>query len=464
MNEGYTIVWSGWQGDITEGNNRQTATFPIATGNGNSSIVAMNRDEFIVRNNASPFTANLSYPAANQNKNNATLTVRENETDPRQMPAGLDWRYVNANQIEITRPSSPTFDGGAIYEFIYPAKDPIVMGMGFAAVRDVVSFLRYETADDESNPNPLAPDGVPAIEKTLSIGISQSGRFLRDLIYQGFNEDEGGRQVFDGAIPVIAGSRKTFTNFEFAQPGRFSRQHEDHLFPGDQFPFTYGVLTDPISGKTDGILKKCQMSGTCPKIIHIDSGLEYWQARASLVVTDTSGADIILPANVRVYLMSSTQHGPAANPSLGICQQLSNPLNYAPHDRALIAALNEWITDGTPPPESRYPKMADGTLVSPDQSSTGFPNIPGVTYNGLVNGVRLTDLSTQPPGEGAAYPVFVPIVDSDGNDVPGVRNPFLVAPTATHTGWNLRAAGQAENELCSLTGSYIPFAETKAEL
>lgn len=463
MNEGYTIVWSGWQGDVAPGNNRLLADFPIATNADGTPIEGTSREEFINRSNASTFVGNLSYPAADLNPALATLTVRENETDPRQTPAGLAFRYLSDRQIEITRPADPAFDGGAIFEFIYPAKDPTVMGMGFAAVRDVVSHLRYEVSDDFGVPNPLAPGGTPSVEKVLAIGISQSGRFLRDLIYQGFNQDEAGRIVFDGAIPHIAGSRKTFTNFEFAQPGRFARQHEDHLFPGDQFPFTYGILTDPISGRTDGILAKCQATGTCPNIMHTDSDTEMWQARGSLVVTDTTGAHITLPDNVRAYLFAGTQHGPAATPARGICQQLSNPLNYKPHLRALTAALDRWVTDGRKPPASRYPTVADGTLVPPDQVSTGFPNIPGVTYNGLVNGLRLTDQSVQPPFEGAAYPVFVSKVDADGNGVAGVRHPLLEVPIATHTGWNLRAAGQAENALCSLTGSFIPFAVTETD-
>ena len=131
-----------------------------------------------------------------------------------------------------------------------------LMGLAFASTRDVIAFLRREATDAAGNPNPLAPGGEPAIEHAYALGISQSGRFLRDLLYQGFNEDEQGRIVFDGIVPHVAGSRKMFTNARFAQPGRYARQHEAHLTPGDQFPFTYGVLTDPITGKTDGILRR----------------------------------------------------------------------------------------------------------------------------------------------------------------------------------------------------------------
>src|SRR5690606_30022612 len=181
------------------------------------------------------------------------------------------------------------FDGGAIYEFVYTAKNPIVMGAGFAAVRDVISFLRYETQDTQGNRNPLADPRLP--EVAISIGVSQSGRFLRDLLYLGPNEDLEGRVVFDGVHPDIAGSRKTFTNYRFSQPGRWQKQHEDAIYPGDQFPFTYGVLTDPISGRTDGLLAKCSLSNTCPLIVHTDGEAELWQARASLVVTDPLGKE-----------------------------------------------------------------------------------------------------------------------------------------------------------------------------
>jgi len=477
MRQGYTILWSGFQcsypipGQSPGGGSRfapgggsMQARFPIATNPDGSPIVGLSREEIIVESNASPFVAYLTYAAANLDTTQARLTVRERQADPRQTPAGMSWSYIDQWSIRITRPSSPAFDGGAIYEFIYPAKDPIVTGMAFASLRDVVSFLRYEVTDDIGNPNPLAPGGTLGIEKAIGFGASQSGRYLKNFIYEGFNQDEKHRLVFDGAMPDIAGSRMNWINFEFSQTGRWSRQHEDHFQVNDQFPFTYNLLHDPISGLTDGILVKCQATGTCPKIMHTDTEGEIRQARASLVVTDTTGADITLPNNVRAYLFACSQHGGTGGvPTLGICQQLSNPLDYRPVRRALLFALDQWITDGTEPPATRFPKRADGTLVLSDQASTGFPNIPGVTYNGLYNWLRLTDYSVQPPAEGAFYPVFVARVDSDGNGVAGIRVPDVEVPIATYTGWNLRAAGHAENEACSGTGMYLPFAQTKAE-
>jgi Alpha/beta hydrolase domain len=455
MNRGYTVVWSAWQGDITAGDGRVVAEFPVAT-NGGEPIVGLSREEFIDDSGDNPFTGSLVYPAADLNPDLATLTVRQKEMDERQTPPGLAWEYVSDREISITRPDGDEFDGGAIYEFIYPAKDPIVMGIGFAATRDVISYLRYESGP--ANPLKLGKD--PYLSHAMAFGSSQSGRFLRDLVYQGFNQDEAGRQVLDGLIPHIAGSRKTFTNYEFAAPGRYSRQHEDHLFPGDQFPFSYAESTDPISGRTDGILEE---TDTCPKVMHIDSETELWQARGSLVVTDTSGADLDLPANVRAYLVTGTQHGPDAVPEFGICQQLSNPLDYAPVLRAVVVALEQWVEDGRRPPPTRYGSVDAGTLVPPDQESTGFPSIPDVRYNGLLNGLRLNDHSVQPPAEGEPYPVLVSKADADGNSVAGLRLPLLQVPSGTHLGWNLRAPGFAEDELCSTTGSYIPFAQDQAD-
>ena len=468
MRYGYTVLFSAWQGDVAAGGNRMLAHLPVATNPDGSPIVATNREEYIFNNTTNPATANLSYPAATLDPALASLTVRQNAGDPRQTAPGLSFAYLNDRQIRINRPAG--FDAGAIYEFIYQAKDPIVMGLGFAAMRDVVSFVRRQAADDASTPNPLNDaSGRPAVDHVLAFGSSQAGRYLRDFLWQGFNEDEDGRMVFDGIIPHKPGSRKTFTNFLWGQPGRFSRQHEEHDFmqTGDQFPFTYETQTDPISGKTDGLLVRCRASGTCPKITQTDSATEYWGARASLVTTDEFGRqDIALPDNVRHYLFSSTQHGPTANPSFGICQQLSNPLPFSQAQRALAIALDDWVTRGIEPPPSRSPRIADGTLVpSLPQAAQGFPAIPGVTYSGQLNELALLDLSVVPPVPipGADYAVLVPKTDADGNDLAGVRHASLAAPLATYTGWNLRRTGFAPGEGCGLTGTYVPFAQTRDE-
>jgi hypothetical protein len=462
MRQGYSLLWSGWQGDVAEGNDLLRAQLPIATERG-TPIVATNRDEFIFEHSRSPATVPLSYPANTLERSAATLSVRQREQDPRTLISPEDWRFKSNSTIKISRPRG--FDAGAIYEFIYPARDPIVMGLGFAAVRDLVAFMRHENCDITGTSNPLNLDGQPAIDYVLAYGASQSGRFLRDFLYQGFNQDLRGRKVFDGVIATVAGSRKTFVNFAFAQPGRFSRQHEDRLFPHDQFPFSYATTTDPVSGRTDGILARCQASNTCPKIIQTEASTDFWEGRAGLLVTDGRGNDIPVPDNVRLYLFASIQHGGgsvAANFPFNRCP--ANPAEYGAVHRALVVALDEWVGRGVLPPPSRFPTAGEGTLVSPAPQNYGFPAVPGVEYPGLVNELSEMNYSVQPPRPlpGHDYLILVPKIDQDGNEIPGVRVPDITVPRGTHTGWNLRRKGFGEGELL-LLGSYFPFAATKAQ-
>ncbi|MEX1256287.1 MAG: alpha/beta hydrolase domain-containing protein [Gemmatimonadota bacterium] len=460
---GFALVRVGWQGDLPATQNNVTARLPIARNVDGSPLEGPAYTEFIFNNDDSISTATLSYPTASLDPAQATLTVRQNQFDRRSTPDDLRWRFEDERRVTIERPAG--FDGGAIYEFIYEAKDPIVMGLGFAATRDVISFLRYRTADEAGNVNPLAPGGeLPKI--ALSIGISQSGRYLRDMLYQGFNEDVEGRIVFDGMHPDIAGSRKTFTNFAFSQPGRWQRQHEDHLFPGDQFPFTYGTLTDPISGRTDGILERCTASDTCPKVVHTDGEAELWQGRASLVVTDPLGRDIELPENVRVYLIAGTQHGGGRGvyletPTSGMCQNPGNPMALSPIRTALTVALYEWVAEDRLPPPSRHPKAEGGGLLRPE--ITAFPRIPDVLYTASYNPLQLMNYSTIPATGGDAYTVMVAGINGDGNMLGGVRHPNFEVPIGTYTGWNLRRDGFAPGEQCGGTGSYFPFLEAQVD-
>jgi hypothetical protein len=463
MRQGYSLLWSGWQGDVGEGDDLLRAQLPIATDHG-ASIVATNRDEFILEHTRSPATVSLSYPANLLDQRTATLTVRQREQDPRTVLPPEHWCFRSNKKIEITRPAG--FDASAIYEFIYTARDPIVMGLGFSAVRDLVAFMRHDSADANGRPNPFNLNGRPEIDYVLVYGASQSGRFLRDFIWQGFNKDLKGRKVFDGVIATVAGSRKTFVNFAFAQPGRFSRQHEDRLFPHDQFPFSYATTTDPVSGKTDGILARCQASNNCPKVIQTEASTDFWQGRASLLVTDGKGVEIPVPDNVRLYLFASIQHGGgsvAAN--FPFNQYPANPAEYGAVHRALVVALDEWVSRGVLPPASRFPRVSDGTLISPAPHGYGFPAISGVKYPALVNELSEMDYSSVQPPEpipGHEYLILVPKVDEDGNEVPDVRIPAIAVPRGTHTGWNLRRRGFAEGEMV-LLGSYFPFAATKEE-
>jgi hypothetical protein len=337
------------------------------------------------------------------------------------------------------------------------------MGLGFAAMRDAISFLRYESTDLRGNANPLARPGPAQV--AISFGSSQSGRYQRDMLYQGFNEDLEGRIVFDGIHPHIAGSRKTFTNYAFSQPGRWQKQHEDHFYPGDQFPFTYATLTDPITGATDGLQVRCTRTNTCPKIIHTDGEAEVYQGRSSLIVTDPMGGHIELPENVRAYVIAGTRHGGgrgvfSESADRGICENLNSPMPISEVRTALTVALYEWVVDGTPPPPSRFPTVANGGLVR--AASIGFPSVPGVHFGASYNTLEARDFTTIPPKSGRAYTVLVGRVDADGNMTEGVRHPNLVAPIGTYTGWNMRREGFGEGGQCAGSGSFIPFATTRA--
>lgn len=481
MRQGYTLVWSGWQGDVLSGSNRMTTSFPVAKNPDGSPIRRSIRTEFVLQKPS--FSVPLSfdrgsldvrpYPAVEESMPQARLFRRSGPHAAPELIAREEWSFARCPDGANKTPSHTDvcfpagFSPNYIYELVYEARDPIVMGLGFGATRDVVSFLRYET----SEANPLAYDDGRGRRTSprwaLGFGSSQSGRFLKDFLYQGFNQDENKRIVFDGLIPHISASRRTFTNYEFAMPGRFPTALEGHYYPGDQFPFTYETITDPVSKKTDGLLVRCRRQNACPKIMHWDSGTEPWQGRNSLVITDPlAKSEVPIPANVRLYYFSATQHGPAEKPSRGMCQQLSNPLSYQETQRALVVALQDWVTKGIEPPSSRFPRLSDGTLV-PAQSreKQGFPAIPGVNYNGKLNDLFINDLRALPPKHipGTEYRVLVPKVDSDGNEIGGIRSIELRAPLGTHAGWNLRAAGFMEGELCYLNGSYIPFAKTKEE-
>ncbi len=419
---------------------------PIAEG-----VTGQSREEYIFGNDEPVVTKKLSYPAVSTDPSQATLTVRVNETDPRQTVEGLSFKYISDSEIEITRPAN--MPAGAIYEFIYTAKDSKVAGLGFAATRDMVSFLKGSEGHDIETP-------LANIDAVLGIGISQSGRFARDFVYQGFNADEAGNKVFDGLIAHIAGSRKTFTNYRFPQPGRYSRQHEDHAFPGDQFPFSYALSSDPLTGTEDGILRLCEASDTCPKIMHSDTDTEFWQARASLVATGPSGEAIEMPENVRLYYLAGTQHFTMANAAVKKkkqCQFETNYFHIGAVMRGLLAGLDSWVTEGVTPPESRFPNTVGATLVAPENLEIG--KIPGMNYQANINNLNVLDHQQQPPVDGAQYPIFVAAVDNTGNVIDGIKLPRIAAPLGTHAGWNLREEGFAEGELCSLDGSYIPLAQ-----
>lgn len=494
MRRGYSIVWSGWQGDLLPGEGRLTMRLPVATGDGDP-LTGLTRCEFVADEEgivAIPLSANdytRSYAVADES--GATLTMREYEMDERIAVPADHWAFATVDEegrdIEsdqhIYLPDG--FKPGWIYELVYTARDPEVLGLGFAGLRDLISFLLHNAEDSDGADNPLR-DGDAGVDRAYAWGRSQSGRFLRDFVYRGFNEDGDGRQVFAGISPHVSGGGRVWLNGRFAQPGRFPRQHNDHLYPSDQFPFAYAEATDPHSGATDAILKRPE---TDPLVMHTQTSSEYWDRRGSLVHTDCEGNDLPDHQRARVYLFASSQHN--ADPRLPGAEAYwanaiagdigpentthpTNPLDTAPLLRALIDALDAWVTRGEEPPPSMVPRSSDGTLVAASEAGAGFPSIPGVTHPSEPCRHFLLDfgdsfdtgiISQDPPERdlGAEYAVLIPQIDDDGNERAGIRTPHVEVPLATYTGWNYRAPGSSDKALKGTVGSYLAFAKSADE-
>lgn len=491
MSRGYTIVWAGWQGDLLPGNDRMRIRVPTLTrAELGAAATAMLDSELIV--NARTTTINLSsgaftgmihasYPTASLDTQKATLTWRKHPLDAPKPIASNQWAFADCTAKPFPGTPSTTkiclktgFAPNRIYDLHYMATAPKVLGLGFASTRDFISYLRY--APQGRSLIGLRPSDSSGVRAAIMYGASQSGRYIRTYVDLGFNADEKGRIVFDGMIPQLATGRIPL-NVRWGQPGRAYGEYEDHFYPVMEDPLTWENEYDPIQKEQTGsLLDRCTASRTCPKIMQEVTATEYWQGRMSLDTTDPLGKkDLPIPPNVRIYFFSSTEHAPARYlPSLGICQQLSNPAPYREFLRDLLVRMTAWILTGEAPPPSRYAMLKNGTLVPP--KDTGFPKIPGVNYAGLVDGYQALnfgpafrdadDSGVEAPAKlisGETYPVLVPKVDKDGNDIAGLRSTTIQAPLGTYTGWNLRAAGHAKGQLCGLQGSYIPFAKTRAQ-
>jgi hypothetical protein len=356
-----------------------------------------------------------------------------------------------------------------------------VLGIGFAATRDLVSFFKHADKDDSGAPNPLAGK----ISYAVGQGASQSGNYIRSFINLGFNEDESGKIVWDGAMPHIAG-RQLPLNARFALPDGASDPYE----PGSEGVLWWNDWADTVRGrKSAGLLDRCRATQTCPKIFETFGSTEFWDLRMSPDLVGTTAAeDIPLPDNVRRYYYPGTTHGGGAggfNPAApapargrgGVCVLPANPNPESYTEKALTAAMVEWIAKGTPPPASAYPKLSDGTLVQATKAATGFPSIPGLTFtdhfeNPLIDydwgpDFRYNDvsgvISREPPAIKRALQLLVPKVNEDGNEISGVPSVLHQAPLGTYLGWNITAGGFFKGQMCEFTGAYIPFAKTKAE-
>jgi hypothetical protein len=460
LGRGYSLVWSGWDPGAPRANAGLGAEFPTAF-EGGQPIVQRIRDEFHFGTRApgDGSVRRLSYAAASIDQPGARLTVRDRESDQRSEIPRDEWEFIDDRSIRLLPPGR-NFAPIKIYELWYEATGSKVLGIGYASVRDLVSFLRYKSANRGGIPNPLIST-MSEIRHALAFGVSQSGRFLRHFLELRMNADETGQKVFDGVFSHVAGAGKVFANHGFAMPGRTATQHEDRLYPENWFPFSTAKTADPVSGQIASLLP-----GTAndPKIIETNSATEYWQKGASLIHTDSGlRRDLKLPDNSRAYLIAGTQHGgrPGVDPRPGPCVNPRNPHSATPALRALFAALEDWVVRDIAPPASRVPSLAAGTAVIAKTIAMpkvdGFAIAPGA--NPILPPVDWIDPPEKSPP--ASYTTFVSAVDSDGNEIAGIRLPSLAVPLGTYTGWNVYKA--QPDELADRDGSFIAFARGKVE-
>jgi hypothetical protein len=491
MNQGYTLVWSGWDGEVATNTNADILhiNLPLAKNVDGTSITGPTY-EYIVFDNATTKSFETYYPTASTDTTKATLTQRHFLTDTPTPVPSTGWSWTSPNTIALA--NGAAFQQSWIYELTFTAKDPYVAGIGMAAIRDFVSFLRNETKAADGSANPIAGDA----KRVVSWSLSQPGRLMNDYVWLGFNQDLGNRKVFDGVFNWISAGNGLGINYRFAQNGRTQRNRQNHLNAESVFPFSYTTTTDTFTGKTDGRNARCTATKTCPLIMNIVSGNEYWVKAGSTLTTNAiTGKDVVEPANVRNYYVAGSQHGGASAPnttvgatSFGSCAQFGSGVEPNPLLRALWVDLDQWV-DGTAPPPSAVPSLDAGTGVlaktgpfSPigigvvPQADLGWPTIPNVTYSGLVTVHNVWNFGpifsvgvlNPYPGlpTGNYYTNIVPKVDVDGNDIPGIRLPEVVAPQATNSGWGLRSAafgGKADGtDGCESGGQSVVFAPTKA--
>jgi hypothetical protein len=438
---GFSLVWSGWDPGAPKATGLSLEV-PVAS-HGGKPIVRRIREEFVSGTRLGVLPAfRLSHEAASRN---AALTVRRAQTAPRRE---VPFEFVDTRSVRLL-PEGTLPEPGSLYELFYDATKPRVLGIGFAATRDLISHLRRHGDEIFGR----------AVTHTLAFGISQAGRYLRDHIAQGFNADEDGARVFDGVFTHVAGIGRVFHNAAFAQPFRTRTWHQDHDFPEVEFPFSAATLVDPISGASGALLHG---DASDPKLIETNTSTEYWQKGASLLHTDPLGTrDVVLPANVRGYLLAGTQHGGKANMprDKGPCVNPRNWHDPMPAVRALLVALDEWVVTDRAPPDSRLPRIADGTLVPAED--VALPSLPGLTRPRAANDVAPLADWTQPQPPARAWRALVPQVDSDGNERAGIRLPDIAVPRGTFTGWNLYAAPYPEGEIADRDGTFLAFAETR---
>jgi hypothetical protein len=468
LERGYTLLWVGWQFDVPEAQGLMRAVVPRATDHGRP-IEGLVRSDFVVsapaRDHSLGDRGHLAYAVADLDDPASTMTVRDTPLGPRRVIPREDWRFARVDAGRVVEDARSVyleegFEPFKIYEVVYSSQNPAVAGLGLAAIRDAVSALEHDGADELGLPR-------GTVRRSIGFGLSQSGRLLRTFLYDGFNADERQRRVFDGVIAHLAGGARGSFNVRFAQPSRASWSY---FYPNELFPFSDEPQTDPVTGISAGLLGHLAAE-LRPKIFYTNSSNEYWRGSAALTHVSVDGErDLALPSNVRLYLFSGTQHVPAgAPPRKGLGRALPNPNDYRWFLRALLEDMNAWIEHGDAPPESRYPTLRDGSLVTP--AALRFPALPDTLVPRQLRAPLRLDYGAtfrkegiatkEPPEVGAAYPLLLPQVDADGNEIAGLRSPEQAVPLATYTGWNLYDPADGPGDrLVDLLGSYIPFAAT----
>jgi hypothetical protein len=473
LREGYTIAWCGWQHDVPRRDGLMALTVPAVPGMDGLVRVQL-------RPNGATDCLPLAdryhdpYPAADMQDPAAQLTARAHGGAPVEIIPRSAWRHARRERGDLVADPrylhlSDGFKPGHIYEFVYRAENPPVVGLGLLAITDTAAWLRFAATQGG---NPCAGE----LDHAYAFGVSQSGRFLRHLLHLGLTEDEAGRVVFDAVMPHVAGARRGEFNLRFGQPSLNATRSV-----GSLFPFNAGMQVDPATGARDGLLARLEARGRVPKVMMTNSSAEYWRGDASLIHTDVMGEhDVEPPPGVRVYLFAGTQHTPGALPPLAADPntgarglQPFNVVDYAPLLRAVLANLDRWVREGVEPPPSAFPRIADGTAVRAESTAAFFRRIPGVRFpDRLVRPARLDfgpDIAqgiatTLPPQAGEGYPTCVAAIDENGNEVAGIRPAELLSPLATFTGWNPRHPEQgAAGDLMQMMGSTLPFSRTRAE-
>lgn len=496
LEQGYTLAWLGWQADVNEvlapvytdvkpGTPRDPHLLrfrtPVAT-SGGKPITGWVRSDFIPEEKSLSFhvadRTHKPYLVVDPDDPGVRLTVRTRRDEARQVIPRDRWQFAREENGKPV-PSrahvymASGFEAGKIYEIVYKSQDPVLVGLGLAAVRDFASFLKYGSPGVRQGA--AGADWTP-VKRAISFGSSQSGRFLRTFVYFGFNGDEQARQVFDGVWSHVGGGGRGSFNHRFAQPSRDARPFFNFFYPTDLFPFSDREQTDPETGRTEGLFTRVRKANVVPRMFNTNSSYEYYGRAASLVHTTLDGSRDVAPdPNTRVYMIAGGEHGSGRFPPRPgrVTQNPSNTNDYGWALRALLVAMQQWIEKGVEPPASQFPTIAAGQLVP--LASMKFPKIPGValptrmhTTFRLYYGEEFPSrgiISTEPPRVGKAFPTLVPQVDpSDGNETSGIRLPVIRVPLASFAGWNLRHPDLgAPDELYSMVGSYIPFATTKAE-